>query len=1033
MEDNLQTLLRHGRFRLLSYRFLVALAGGCAGLFVCFGLLSLMELAWGLRENLAFALGLVAIIIPFAISVAFLIRHYRRQSSLKAMALLVEEEHPELMDSLICAYELETASAHRELRGIERELVEQVHRRLEEEPDLIISVMCKHSRGSLVLAIIAILLLGMTTRLPVVEKFLWGARALLMGDKGICLVLQGEEAARHSDYSLQATLLRWEQQADVVIDAQDGSHARYAMNRMQDGSFVFTFYDVSQNFRFRLLTPSLSTPWQQISVYDPPAYEELRMEVKPLPYMRRENRSFQELSDVELVAGETINLAVKTAPGVTASLQWENNQEALAVQENGWQQISFTPAKDTPCELHLENQDGHTSSHTMEITVIPDLPPVLALLEPTKDVTRKPGDFLRILAQLSDDFGLQECLLLYSVNGGERKSISLRKAESEEPEKEWEITSQWNLPELNLQVGDLLSCMLVAEDNRIPKPQRAKSDLFFIVIRPDQDSVDSESQQQGEEKKANVSDLIAESKRLMRLSWDILGMEPSTLRDRSEKELVVGLNELELEVRKRVTSIAKDVGGNLGEPLTSLFQQVSEQLLAASKLAERKLFEESISPQERALTALVAIETELIKNAMKSQKGKGEDAQKGEGEEKKQENSSEQQQTASKPDLKALKEMIEELRKIISRQESINGSLARENTLLDSLAGQQRKNQTATNTLNERIEPNKELGQVANALKNAISEMNGGIEALDTGNRQVGGIHGARARMQLVAGLRMLEEALRRESSSEVKRLSEMAAQLAESQRQEAQNSQELSKQQKPDDQATTGAKERQNALNNATQRLKQEIQEAVGELQEEYPKATDAMTEALRQADSKGLQRAQTRAKNALLYKRFDRASREQNDASNFLQELANALHSAAESMPSMGEQELREMLEQLQNAASQMQNAMQSDNQNQARQQMEEAREQAARITDEAAQATKNRRLQEISSNLAFSANGENPSEAGQVILRNIAEAAAILGNMLDDIAREKQRQLLRRSSAPPERYRRQVEDYFRKLGNE
>ena len=1087
MKDTLHTLLNKGRFRLSLHRLLVGLVFACTSLFALFGLLSLVQGFWGLRENTVMLIGSLGVVAAVCAPVCHLFWNHRRHGSLKAMALLVEEAHPELMDSFICAYELEGTANQRELRPIENQLLAQVHERLENDPDFVPAVFRRRSRWLLPLGTASALMLYLITLLPAYGKFLWGWRALTGGDAGIVMEIPGAEAARHSDYTVKATVQRWEKQAKILFDSSKSPNADYVMNHAADGSFSFTFYDVDDDFRFKVTTPSLASRWHRISVYDPPVYEELSLEVEPLPYMQRNARKFNEFCDLELVAGETVKLSLKTAPEVKASLEWEKKRQplsheviaklppnrqnaasegeerkrgvvttpslsdeaiaprreggwdesfAIASHDNdGWQRLDFSPAQSGPCLLLLEDQASHSSHYSMEITVIPDMPPVVALTEPTKDVTLKPGDSLRIMAQVSDDFGLDECQLLYSVNGGERHSLTLRKAEPTTIEKEWEIVSLWDIPSLKLEVGDLLSCLLVAKDNRQPNHQQAKSDLFFVVIRPDQDSMEMESDQKSEEKKANVSDLIAESKRLMRLSWDIMGMDSSSLRDRMEKELVVGLNELELEVRKRVTSLAKEVGGNLGEPLTTLFAQVSEQLLAASRMAERRLFEESIPPQERALSALVAIETELIKNSMKSQKGKGDDQQSEEGQddEKKEQLSSSEKPQPAKPDLKAMKELIEELRRIIAQQESINSGLAREDTILESMAARQRKLQEATDALNGRIEPHKELGQASHSLKRASSEMTGGAEALTTGNRQVGGIHGARSRMQLVAALRILEEALRSAAANEVKRLSEMAGQLAESQRQEAQNSEELSQQQKRDEQAASGARERQNALNEATEQLKREIREAVGELEEDYPKATEAMTEALKQADNRGLQRSQTRAKNALLYKRFDRAAREQNDAGNFLQELANSLHSAAESMPGMGEQELREMLEQLQNTASKMQNAMQDGDQERAMQRIEEAREEASRITDEAANATKNRRLQELSNQLTLPSNGENPTQAGVISLRDIAEAAAIIGNMLDDITAKKQRQLLRRSSAPPEKYRRQVEDYFRKLGNE
>ena len=1034
MSDKLHTILSEGRFKLAVRWILAGVALACIGLLALFGVLSIVGAVWRLREDTALVVGGIGMLATLVALVYSLHKKFRRSGSLAWMALLVEEAHPELMDSFICAVELEEAAKTRELRPLERELLEQVHSRVEAEPEFVPAVFRSGGHWTLGYGVLVILSLVLITFLPAFRKFMWGGRTLLGGDKGIAVEMQGKEAARHSDYLVKATISRWEKQAEIVVDSGSSGKARYVMNRTPDGSFSFSFYDVSQAFRFKVVTPSLASGWQRVAVYDPPVCEELRMAVKPLAYMQRETRTFNEFCDVELVQGEVIELSVKTVSAVNASILLDKERKELAA--NGeWQKISFAPKKSGSCELVLEDASHHSSRQTMEITVLPDMPPVLVLIEPTKDVTLKPGDSLRIMSEVSDDFGLVECRLLYSVNGGEKQSISLQRVSSSVPEKEWEVISMWDIPALKLEIGDLLSCMLVAEDNREPKHQQSKSDLFFVVIRPDQDSIEMDSNQQGEQKKADISDLLAESKRLLRMTWDIMGMESSPLRERMEKELGVGLNELELEVRKRATALSKEVGGNLGEPLTSLFEQVSEQLTTASRMVERRLFEESVSPQERALAALVAIETELVKNAMKSKGGEGEEQESKENKQKEEqkEQGSSQKGQAAKPDLKALKEMIEELRRIVEQQENVNGALARENTLLDSLAARQRKIHEATGALDGRIEPIKEFAQVSGALKRAHMEMAGGIEALEAGNRQAGGIHGARARMQLVAALRMLEEALRRASANEVKRLSEMASQLAESQRREAQNSEQLSKDGRPEENAVSEARERQNGVNEATEKLKQEIREAVSQLEEDYSKATEAMTEALKKADSKGLQRAQTRAKNALLYKRFERAAREQNDAGNYLQELAGNLHEAAESMPTMGEQELREMLEQLQDSLSQIQNAMKDSDTQRAMKRIDEAREQASRITEEAARATKNNRLQELSNNLTLTGEGESPTEAGSITMQNIAEAAAIIGNMLEGITAEKQRQLLRRSSAPPEKYRRQVEDYFRKLGNE
>ena len=59
-----------------------------------------------------------------------------------------------------------------------------------------------------------------------------------------------------------------------------------------------------------------------------------------------------------------------------------------------------------------------------------------------------------------------------------------------------------------------------------------------------------------------------------------------------------------------------------------------------------------------------------------------------------------------------------------------------------------------------------------------------------------------------------------------------------------------------------------------------------------------------------------------------------------------------------------------------------------------------------------------------------GETPSEAGQVILGNLQKAAGVLAEHLQRLTMERKRDLARSRLAPPLKYRRLVEDYFRQM---
>ena len=76
------------------------------------------------------------------------------------------------------------------------------------------------------------------------------------------------------------------------------------------------------------------------------------------------------------------------------------------------------------------------------------------------------------------------------------------------------------------------------------------------------------------------------------------------------------------------------------------------------------------------------------------------------------------------------------------------------------------------------------------------------------------------------------------------------------------------------------------------------------------------------------------------------------------------------------------------------------------------------------------KDNRLNELSDNMSLPFNGESPSEAGQFILRNLQQATQILAEHLQRLTMEKKRELSRSQLAPPLKYRRLVEDYFKQM---
>lgn len=998
---------------------------------------SLVAVVWertaGLREGTAGWLLLLALMAGLGLGLAYFQRHRR---TWRRLALDVEEHAPELQDALICATELE--ELRRPLRPIEAELLTAMRQQVAAGDWLTAPFRRRLAwRIPLLQLVLALALWLALARTAAVRKGVWAWHDLLTGrSQGITVLLKEREFPVGSDIRLAVRVTRWEAEATVEIREETAAglkKSHFPLLAQDDGTLAFTLFAVEYPFAFRIVTPSLRSRWKAVSLYVPPEPGSVRLWTEPLAYTGRSAESWPDFRDISLVSGEAFGLEVNPADGVQALLR----SEALPGGELDGRRLRVVPAATASYRLHLLDRAGHAAmGPEFSVTVLPDLFPMVEVRAPGPDSRLTLRDELFLDIGASDDYGVAAIDLHLARPGAAAVTLPLYRLPSgESAGLSQQVSRRWDMGGVARAEGDVLIGRITVADNREPQPQTSSSDLFFITIVPDENSVEMDAPGQGQSEQASVSDLLAESKRLLRLTWDTLALarlhaqgatELAADLEKSRFLLLRDLRELELEVRRRANALAAKSGGQLGEPLRSLFHAAGENLTAASNLQDKALLEESQEPQQLALAALTRIDVELQRNAIKNKKqsesgeSAGEPSTSPEQDQQKQS----QQQQQRQQQMERLQKGIAEIGRLIGRQSRLNQQNALQSTLPQDLRQGQQEVQNDTLRLRHELGPLEESGEARDDLQAAADEMSGAATALERSDRQIAGVHGERALSDLRAAERRLQQSLRAAGAHQLTRLSDAAARLSAEQQALAREAENAGT-----DPAT--ARQRQEELRAQSRALLQEVREQAGELQESFPAAAAEMRDAASASAAGQIDRRQTRAVQALQYRRLPAAAREQQAAANHLQELAQRLMAAQGQLPAMSAEDLRQMLQELQKQSEQTARAARAADRQTAEAQTREAGERGAALLQQAADALKDSDLQQLADQLRQASGQEGGGTSPSAMLEVMQGAATVLLRHLQQMQAGQVLDRLQDVPPAPHKYRRQVEEYFRELG--
>jgi len=1001
------------------------------------------------REPTALVVGGLAVVLVLLRFGGQLLRVLLFPPHPEELALAVENAHPELMDSYVCAVELEIRNG-RSLRPLEKTLHDSVAAGTASLDLSAVLIPPGLRTGRLAFAgLLFCALAALAGRSGFVQKARWELADRLRGEHTGLVVTPGNtEIAENSDVTIAATVRRWQNTAEIVTLTPEGSR-RFRMTRPTPGrggrTHTFTLYAVDAPVRYRILTPSLASAWFRIDPYRPPAIRRSRIEIVPPAYTGVASREITDLQDFSAPVGSRVRFSVEPTPGAAVTLLWGRDRRRLAPTTPGAaRSVSCELRKSVTFAVTLRDREGHrTRTPDFRAESIPDRPPAIDVLEPGRDVQVLPDAVVRTVARAADDLGLARVELTFSVSGRDRRTLTPpvlppapggaggAAAPGKPGPTRQTVAYRFDVKALGAREGDVLAYSFVAVDNRSPDPQKARSEIFFIEVRPK--ITPRSGGAGGQKKKMDIGPLIAEIKRLIRVTYDALALTGPDRRART-RTLVTGLSDLRTAAARKLQEIRAAVGPGGSGPIGALLGEAVAEIEQAKQLAATDLIEESLSPQERALARLIALENQLLKNAAAGSRGGKGKASQGKPQRKRQESSRQTDSVASRAEqMEALQNAIRELRNLARRQAELNREAGRPQGEPAAAAAKLGADQAAlradTARVGKTLERVPETARPRQSVQSATAAMAAAQRALSTGAFETGERQGRRSHAFLLAAIRRTEDAYRRASANAVEQLAAAAQGLSEQERSAARASAKLDRKSAVTEAETTVALRSQRSIGEESKRLEKAVGKVANALEERYPQASEAIGRARQSFAESGAPGRMTRAANAIRYRRFQRAARYQTDAANELLKLAGNLRKAAQLLPALSREEIEAAAAQLRQAAREAR-ALARETDSETGQRLDQLRRDTGADLDRLASGLRDRGLRQAADALSLPFSGGDNRQNGARLAQVIAGAARVLEKRIAALDLRQRTRLFRQAAVPPEKYRPLVEEYFKDL---
>jgi len=487
------------------WRNLILLKGSAQVLITAlaaFGLTFALDAGLGLGNAARFVLLLLGAGITMYSVYATLILPLMNRPSPEQLARHVEERHPELEDRLVSAVELGGVDNPRVSTQILDKLLDDARFHIEplNLPKTVrpqSTLLWSSVAAALMVMVGAYLFSHQNFSVTSFNRIFtpWKIRAV--DTQPQLLVTPGHaRVPRGAAQEIRAETIRFDADAvTLYFSTNDTAWNKTEMDRAeQENTFVFNLFDIQSPTRYYVKADDKISDIFNLTVYDAPQIKRVDLIYSYPDYTGLKTQHESDGGDIWAPEGTQVTItaiadkALKDGRIVVS----ETTLLRTTISADTVVTASFTVTHDTQYKIHITDVDGLTNDPPPEYYVhaLPDLPPILTIEKPGRDIQASMIEEVPIKISVQDDYGLASLKLFYTVNGGEETTrtlpiISSVKTKQLNELREFSAEHLFYLENLNVQPGDFLTYYAKTSDvTGSPNQNPVTSEIQFIEIRP---------------------------------------------------------------------------------------------------------------------------------------------------------------------------------------------------------------------------------------------------------------------------------------------------------------------------------------------------------------------------------------------------------------------------------------------------------------------------------------------------------------------------------------------------------------------